>query len=252
MDSERERNRARKMKALQGREWDANKTEDHTASYADRGGAPTRYARGGHGGPYDRRQGPAERGSGPSGAMHSQFGRAEGDRRRGYHGGRPRGGPGDAPRGEYRAERGRGGRNDGSGDTRHKAPQPPPDTAAPNEFPALPPSTHKDESSRPSPAASTFADSIPIRSKPKDGPHSRHGSAGGGSSARISAPSSKRQSLAEQGGASGPTAPTDKEDASKEKPPSKTTSPQHGTPPPATTSGSPPNETWADQVESAK
>ncbi|KAI9757190.1 MAG: hypothetical protein M1815_001800 [Lichina confinis] len=307
MDVERERNRARKLKTLHGREWDANKNEtDYTASYTERG---TRYTRGGHSGPYDRR------GSGPSGVQHSQLGRGDG-----YNRERSHGGPGDARRGEPKAESGRGGKNDDSGDTRPKTPQPPPNVAAPSEFPALPPSTQKDgdekedpsprvstgakssthkdederedpsprvstvaesstqkdegedddddddddddEHERPSPRASAFAKWLPGRS------HSRQNSDGGASTAWISSPSSKRQSLGEQGdatgdvgvgsapvpgGPSGPTAPTDKENASKEKPTSRITSPQNGGAPPLTTTPAPPpKETWADQVESAK
>lgn len=94
MDGERERNRLRKLKAVEGREWDAEKKEE---DFAGRGGNASQFRRGAHGGvAYD---------GGHNGRLYDN---GDGGHGRGEFDG-PR--DGFAPRGP----RGRGGRGRGRG-----------------------------------------------------------------------------------------------------------------------------------------
>lgn len=125
MEGEREKNRLRKMKAVQGREWDAEKNEDDLVGPRD-GAARSRYRRGAHGG-------------------------VAGDERMRYHDGEYRGRTdyGYAPRGP-RGRGGRGGRGARGDNTlgrgrggghQSQLNNTLPDTSAESEFPALPTST---------------------------------------------------------------------------------------------------------------
>ncbi|KAL3430432.1 hypothetical protein BDV09DRAFT_202196 [Aspergillus tetrazonus] len=135
MDNERERNRLRKLEALNGREWDADKPEEQFSGRGGRG----QYRRGMHGGVsgYTRRveesQGDGE--LDPDTQPH--------DSGHGYRG-RGRGGRG-------RGGRGRGGHRGDKPDTtsQNKAAPPTPVITNEEEFPSLPGGEKKEKESAP-------------------------------------------------------------------------------------------------------
>ncbi|RAH55329.1 hypothetical protein BO85DRAFT_83067 [Aspergillus piperis CBS 112811] len=136
MDNERERNRLRKLGALNGREWDAEKKEEHYNPRGGRGG----FRRGMHGGVsgYARRDFDSQ----PSEE-------ASEDARPPHHRGRGRGGRGGRGRGGHRGPRGDIAASDGaadqpaSGETKPKASAPVINNES--EFPSLPGSEKKEK-----------------------------------------------------------------------------------------------------------
>ncbi|GCB20652.1 hypothetical protein AAWM_03537 [Aspergillus awamori] len=139
MDNERERNRLRKLGALNGREWDAEKKEEHYNPRGGRGG----FRRGMHGGVsgYARRDFDSQPSEEPSE-----------DARPPYHRGRGRGGGGGGRggrgRGGHRGPRGDIAASDGAADQTSGHPKS--EASAPvisneAEFPALPGSEKKEK-----------------------------------------------------------------------------------------------------------
>ena len=136
MDSERERNRQRKLGALNGREWDATK---HEEDYNPRGGGKSQFRRGMHGG--------------VSGHVRRDFeDNREDEEANGHHNnyrGRGRGGRGGRGRTNSRGPPRDKTTSDGApSDT--KAPPVPPEVNNESDFPALPTSA-KDSTAEPSP-----------------------------------------------------------------------------------------------------
>ena len=143
MDNERERNRLRKLNALNGREWDAEKKEEH---YNPRGGGGRgQFRRGMHGGVsgYTRRD------------FDSQPGEESlnDDTPPQHYRGRGRGGRGGRGRGGHRGPRGETTTFDGASDqpttggSKPEAPAPVITNEA--EFPALPGSEKKGDGKAP-------------------------------------------------------------------------------------------------------
>ncbi|PYI05474.1 hypothetical protein BO78DRAFT_387733 [Aspergillus sclerotiicarbonarius CBS 121057] len=135
MDNERERNRLRKLNALNGREWDAEKKEE---DYNSRGGGKGQFRRGMHGGVsgYTRRDFDSQPGEEP----HND------DNHPHHYRGRGRGGRGGRGRGGHRGPRGESaldGASDQSATGRPKPEAPAPVITNEAEFPALPGSEKK-------------------------------------------------------------------------------------------------------------
>ncbi|KAI9787430.1 MAG: hypothetical protein M1816_007478 [Peltula sp. TS41687] len=160
MEGERERNRLRKMKAAQGREWDAEKKEEDFVGSA---AGSSRYRRGAHGGVLSGGGGGERGGAGDgNGNGNGQFrGRAD-------HGYASRAGPrgrgagargGRAPRGGDTLGRGRG------GPSQFQRINITPDTSAESEFPALPAA-----SATPTTIKVTGPPEVDRRSQRKDNP----------------------------------------------------------------------------------
>ncbi|KAJ5164409.1 uncharacterized protein N7500_006239 [Penicillium coprophilum] len=130
MDSEREKNRQRKLKAQTGREWDSQKREE---DYNPRGGG-SQFRRGMHGG--------------VSGAVRRDFEEARSENAEDHSGGnrgRGRGGRGGRDRGSPRAPQGDRPRK-GLSDSIYATPSPPaPGLDDKDAFPALPEGPKKTE-----------------------------------------------------------------------------------------------------------
>lgn len=169
MMGERERNRLRKLKAIEGREWDAEKEED---DYAPRTGR--NFARGAHGGVVGSRGDDATTTTtaAPSSgaAAAAGFGRDQDD----YNDGREymyrEGGRGRGGRGRGRGDHQRGGTGRGGGQGRPQA------APKPSDFPKLPTAAAATTAAATDPVAAgadqkTFApDTQPVLSFPiKDG-----------------------------------------------------------------------------------
>lgn len=135
MDSEREKNRQRKMAVMGGREWDADKNEDDfRITQNGRGGGRRMYA----GGLSPAEQYQAEQDDLKMYEWHDDRGRGRGRGRGGRGGGRGRGGRGSGPRGgAFGAEPEYAG-----------AHQRQPDLTTDSDFPALPGTAKKDADSR--------------------------------------------------------------------------------------------------------
>ncbi|PWY83744.1 hypothetical protein BO94DRAFT_113646 [Aspergillus sclerotioniger CBS 115572] len=141
MDNERERNRLRKLNALNGREWDAEKKENE---YNPRGGGGRgQFRRGMHGGVsgYTRRDFDSQAGEEPLNEDTPQHYRGRG---RGGRGGRGRGG-----HRESRGERTLAGTSDPSTTGGSKPEAPAPVITNEAEFPALPGSEKKNDDKAP-------------------------------------------------------------------------------------------------------
>ncbi|KAH0556138.1 hypothetical protein GP486_005930 [Trichoglossum hirsutum] len=207
LEGEREKNRQRKLKAVQGREWDAEKKEEDYNS-SGRGGSA--FSRGAHGGVVGGRGGfrNAERGRGD---FHpSQRGR----------------GDLNAPRGPRGAGRGRGGPPAGEAPTAQSSeagPVPPQD--GPAEFPALPSPKHgyPDKKASPPPKLTFPISPPPPNTAPRGGANSPKHS---GSKPGSPKPPSPKHPNHKRGG------PPGKSNSPKPRNPNGAASPKPGTPRP--------------------
>ncbi|KAI9850525.1 MAG: hypothetical protein M1838_005534 [Thelocarpon superellum] len=146
MEGERERNRLRKMKAVQGREWDAEKKDEDQVG--GRGSTGSQFRRGAYGGVV-------------GGGVSNHDGPAENER--GGYAARGPGGRGD--RGIGRG-RGRGGRFAGSPHQAHHTQTSAPDTKAEADFPALPATKPAGAPSESAAAAETTKPTQPTQPAP--------------------------------------------------------------------------------------
>ncbi|PGH08189.1 hypothetical protein GX51_01343 [Blastomyces parvus] len=148
MNSERERNRQRKLGTHTGRQWDAEKSAEAFAGKG-RGGTASAYRRGAHGGVLYDPVAPAPAGDGVRGHVEEPFADPDDSgyfRGRGSGRGNPRRGRGGRGRGDYAGRQVYGGGGSSGPDVRkwvegvspHHPPLEPPQVSAEEEFPALP------------------------------------------------------------------------------------------------------------------